>query len=71
MKPILTQTVLFKQVEKVLGRERAIKELLTVINSGINVNLNTALSHAFGWRPSPQGSSFWNNVYLGRKPKDE
>lgn len=49
----------FGELSGIIGAEKAAIELSRVIESGIDVHLNSSLGGAFIWRDTPQGEEFW------------
>lgn len=40
------------------------KELIKVIDSGIDISTRTSLEFSFCWVDSPQGEDYWVNIYM-------
>jgi hypothetical protein len=65
----VTESYAFKEVAEVIGEEKALEELTRVFPNGMDkYEVNDHLVQAFAWDLSPQGESFWIDIYTGVNP---
>ncbi|AUR89118.1 hypothetical protein NVP1121O_090 [Vibrio phage 1.121.O._10N.286.46.C4] len=65
----------FNRVAAVIGTHCAKVELFKVVQNLAVVDKSwedrlrySRLYHCFDWRETPQGYTFWNNIYFSRNP---
>jgi hypothetical protein len=62
----INDTVLFKQVAKVVGEEEALRELTIAFENYTSVDdiwsFDDELNIAFIWEHTPRGHEYWNEI---------
>ncbi len=69
-KPLINNTVLFKEVSSVIGKVAALEELTrayreySIDHKGVRWEWgwDDCLVNAFTWKYTPQGRDFWDNI---------
>jgi len=66
-KPLITQSKLFLEVASVIGKVKALEELIRAYRGYVDVTYfywGRGLHDAFTWDFTTQGHDFWNEIHI-------